>query len=57
MSLTNKQWIKLKSCTSSNKGKLLLKLTVKRSLTPLRAAPVQISIPLNKLPYFCRWQR
>ena len=45
MSLTNKQWIKLKSCTSSNKGKLLLKLSVKRSLTPFRAASVQLSIP------------
>ena len=37
-------------CKSSNKEKLLLKVTVQRSLTPLRAAAEQFSITLNELP-------
>ena len=32
------------------KEQLLLKLVVQRNLTTLRAAPEQLSIPLNKLP-------
>ena len=41
---------KLKSFKSSNKEKLLLKLVVESCLTALRAAPEQMSIPLNKFP-------
>ena len=38
-----------KRVKSSNEEKLLTKLVVKGCLTALRAAPKQMSIPVNKL--------
>ena len=42
--------IVIKGCKSSNKEKLRLKMVVKRCLPALRAAPKQLSIPINELP-------
>ena len=43
-------------CKSWNKEKLLsTKIGVQSCLTALRAAPEQLSIPFNKLPYWGAW--
>ena len=38
-------------CKSSNKEKMSLKMVVKSRLIALRAAPEQLSVLLNKLPF------
>ena len=51
MVLNDKPYMANIVCKSSNNEKMSIKMVIKSCLTALRAAPEQLSIPFNKLPF------